>query len=484
MATKRKIEKRYKLTNKVLDTYLAQIRRREAQPRYPYSDPYGNAYDKYRGPDALDGLPRHLITRHGASLPQVAELITGAMRKQRPLNKKDALFVSRELARADIETREKTQGLLFSQLIPSQEIVSFGEAARAKALQIFYKDVESIMIKVSKDPYAYMIDFKRFVDVEQRHKFFGLPAFCRKEGLSWAKFMRRGKVRRGEFPPGGRQKIVQEWREYSDVMRRNMLYIMELVREKIILDNIALFGTPQVDTFSGAPQVDAFSYGGIVRIENADSIPEEDLSALKTDLLSFQALTAPTTSRAYLNITVRYKIIDKGIKRDVSDPMHMYEYTPHYSNYDKSVRLFKNAGNNSLHIKGAVYHEMMHAVDYAAPGLMRQTFAFLKTRCGIVPCEDVEFYPELMGGRGSMSFGVRDSFMSAYTGCIYVHGLPDPNSGPDSYGNNATEVSTTSIDQFAYPETMLSLLSNDPELFSHALAICYGTYFDLNPERV
>jgi len=469
MAKRRRIERRYKLTNKVLDTYLARLRNHMSQPRYPYGDPYGNAYDKFRGPDALDGLPRHLITRHGASLPQVAELINGAIQKQRPLNKKDALFVSRELARADIETREKTQGLLFSQLIPSQEIVSFGEAARAKALQIFYKDVESIMIKVSKDPYAYMIDFKRFVDVEQRHKFFGLPAFCRKEGLSWAKFRRR------ELPPGRRQKILREWREYAEVMRKNMTYMMELVREKIILDNIALFGTPQVD---------AFSYGGIVRIENADGIPEEDLSALKTDLLSFQALTAPTTSRAFLNVTVRYKIIDKGIKRDVSDPRHMYEYTPHYSNYDKSVKVFKNAGDNSYkYIKSAVYHEMMHAVDYAAPGLMRQTFAFLKTRCGIVPCEDVEFYPELMGTRGDMAFGVRDSFMWAYTGRIYVRDLGTDH-GFDPYAWNATEVSTTSIEQFAYPETMLSLLSNDPGLFSHALAICYGTYFDLNPKRV
>ena len=161
----------------------------------------------------------------------------------------------------------------------------------------------------------------------------------------------------------------------------------------------------------------------------------------------------------------------------------MYEYTAHYRHHDKSVSLFKHKGDDYNASKKVVYHEMMHAVDYAAPGLMRQTFAFLKTRCGIVPCEDIEFYTELIMSRGDMAFGLRDSFMLAYTGRVYLRGLPDPNHEFDPYEKNSTEVSTTSIDQFACPETMLSLLSNDPKLFSHALAICYGTYFDFNPER-
>jgi hypothetical protein len=448
MAAKRKIQKRYKLTNKALDAYWAK-----------FKDEHGR-----------------LIIEHNDSLPpQVVELIKGALEKWNPLdkkgylsylNKKDFLFVSRELARYDIETREKTDGILFSWLLPPQEIVRSGEAARARALQLFYKDVEAIMVRDSRDPHAYMVDFRRFVDVEQRHRFFGLPAFCRQEGLSWAKF------RRGESPPGGRRRLVNEWREYADTMRRNMLYMMELVREKIILDNIALFGPPQVD----AP-----SYGGIVRIENAGSIPEKDLSELKTNLLSFQALTAPTTNRAQLDVTVRYKVLDKKTKRD--EGASFIKYTAHYSSYDKSVNLFKHQGDDYNASKRVVYHEMMHAVDYAAPGLMRQTFAFLETRCGIVPCEDIEFYPELIMSRGDRAFGLRDSFISAYTGRVYLHDLHDPNHEFDPYEWNSTEVSTTSIDQFACPETMLSLLSNDPKLFSHALAICYGTYFDFNPER-
>ena len=451
MAAKRKIQKRYKLTNKALDAYLAQIK-----------NMYAKTY-KDQDPGVLAGLPRFLM-HHSMYLPKVDELIKGAFEKQRPLNKKDALFVSRELARAEIERMEQGQGVFFSQILPPQEIVRSGQAARARALQLFYKDVEAIMVRDSRDPHAYMVDFRRFVDIEKRHQFFGLPAFCRQEGLSWAKF------RRGESPPGGRSRLFREYNEYIDTMNKNMCYILELVREKIILDNIALFGPPQVD----AP-----SYGGIVRIENAGSIPEKDLSELKTDLLSFQALTAPTISRAKLDVTVRYKILNKKIKRDEGTSWH--EYTAHYIHFDKSVNLFKRLGSDWNASKEATYHEMMHAVDYAAPGLMRQTFAFLETRCGIVPCEDIEVYPELMMSRGSMAFGLRDSFMSAYTGRVYLRGLPPH--GIDPYAWNSTEVSTTSIDQFACPETMLSLLSNDPKLFSHALAICYGTYFDFNPER-
>lgn len=469
METKRKIERRYKLTNAVLDRYLAH-----------FNKLYNENLYKDQDPGALAGLPRFLI-HHSRALPQVDELINRAIQKQRPLNKKDALFVSRELARAEIEHMEKFNGDIFYRLLPPQEIVRSGEAARARALQLFYKDVESIMIRESRDPYAYMVDFRRYVDIEQRHKFFGLPAFCRKEGLSWAEFRRKNK----KLSFGGRNRLVNEWREYTDVMRRNMLYMMELVREKIILDNIALFGPPQVD----AP-----SYGGIVRIENADSIPEKDLSELKTALLSFQALTAPTTSRAQLGVTVRFKILDRKSKRDEATSVNMYEYTPHYLNHDKSVNLFKHARSAPDAIKCIVYHEMMHAVDFVAPGLMRQTFAFLKTRCGMIPSEDIEFYPELVGRRGQMAFGIRDSFMSAYTGRVYLHpglGLVKENYGRmpyelnsvDPYEYNATEVSTIAIEQFTCPEAMLSLLSNDPELFSHALAICYGTYFDLNAER-
>ena len=258
------------------------------------------------------------------------------------------------------------------------------------------------------------------------------------------------------------KKEMSAWKEKNKNEQDFPEYVLALVREIIIQRNISVFGLPDIyfnagDSVSADEEFFKSSYGGRVSILNAGKMKAPAIEKLKVAQLSFQTLVAPTLVRANLYVSVVY-----NDKRGKGPRVSRYHYR------DKTVTIVDRRPTDDS-IKRIVYHEMMHAVDHALPEVMEQAFAILKSRCGENPEEDLTFYTELFSSRRDFAFVIRDSFINSYAGRVY--------------GGRSTEISTMAIDQFAYPETMLSLMRTDFQLFSHALAICYGTYFDFNPER-
>ena len=69
-------------------------------------------------------------------------------------------------------------------------------------------------------------------------------------------------------------------------------------------------------------------------------------------------------------------------------------------------------------------------------------------------------------------FGVRDSLVNPYAGVLYKASKDGDSSISE------TEALTSAVESFSSAETMLSLFMTDRELFSHALALFYGEYFN------
>ena len=177
---------------------------------------------------------------------------------------------------------------------------------------------------------------------------------------------------------------------------------------------------------------------------------------LATSLLEFQALTAPTMRRANMGVTV---VINFDLP---------WVTPPHFSPGDSKIILPQGV-TEYTGVRCTIFHEMTHALEHFVPEISEQALAILKSRGNKGKFCGISFIHEFSSKFSPIAVGIRDHFLNPYTGRLYVDYKPSV---------CANEVSTTSMDQLAYGATALSLLLSDPDLFSHALAICYGTYFD------
>ena len=100
-------------------------------------------------------------------------------------------------------------------------------------------------------------------------------------------------------------------------------------------------------------------------------------------------------------------------------------------------------------LKNLLFHEMGHSLEYLIPGLKDNAVAWRNSRATAKKPGRFGF------GKYTFYNYVKDKFYDEYVGRIY-----DWNSA-----NDATEVISTGAEMFARPDTMLELLSRDPEHF-------------------
>jgi len=429
--------------------------------------------------------------------PAILAVMEPAFLEGRKLNKKEFLFISRELLRAFINRFARKNGEFFEAMLPAEKVVLFGKKARQKALEQFYSDVETAIYYKKLDGGAHpgfsLQDFKRHMDPEFKYER-SFRYFLKQRGISYTKAMKDKAL------------LKKERRLWLEKNKKDRLFIRDIVwgaRQEIMRRHISVFGEPTVYAFSGE-SIYLNNYNSFVTIFNAREIKEQELDKLRTGVLSFQTLTAPTLSLANLNVNILYlnwknknkHKEGKSLGKNVTGYHNKSATFGSDGNVRSGVVIYDRAPTDANSIKSTIYHEMTHAIDEALPIINEQAFAILKGRCGERPALDVEILYE----HGITTYGVRDSFLDPYIGRIYLHALrpasPEllyaeisenfPDDTPfsvfsemwDNWPISKTEISSMAIDQFASPASMAGLLKYDLELFSHALAICYGTYVE------
>ena len=314
--------------------------------------------------------------------------------------------------------------------IPSEQIIERGKDARRRAIELFYDDLEFIFSETFKTlQYDYSIErytlalqsLLKYRELYNKSEFTEAPVYYQ-EAIDAA----------------------SEVKKYYSTLES----VMHDVLYKIKRDNIAKFGRPEINSLS---------YGNVIKI-NKENIPADCLGELEGAVLNFQALVAPTIKNANMEISV--------VSDSSGDTLE--GAAGQYESASKTVRL--RYLNRSWPISSTVYHEITHAIEEHVPEISAANLGILKIRSGGDIISSIGFINEAVLGDGDTEiFGIRDSFLNPYTGRIY-------------YGHGkyvASEVSTTAVDQLSNGYSALSLMLGDPQLFSHALAICYGTYFDL-----
>ena len=100
-------------------------------------------------------------------------------------------------------------------------------------------------------------------------------------------------------------------------------------------------------------------------------------------------------------------------------------------------------------LKNLLFHEMGHSLEYLIPGLKDNAVAWRDSRA-------TSKTPGRLGfGKLTFYRYIKDKFFDEYVGRIYNYNT----------ANDATEVISTGAEMFARPDTMLELLSRDPEHF-------------------
>jgi hypothetical protein len=245
----------------------------------------------------------------------------------------------------------------------------------------------------------------------------------------------------------------------------------------------------------GSPSIDGKTYGCDIRLKvdkwrGSDQAKYSAVEAIK----SWQALVVPSLIKGMSQFRVTVKLGGPrtyGMPTNVAasySPLDSTVVIPHNSRQTGSTKaeLMSEIADRKCYI----YHEMTHILGNVNPSIpfgnmdrWGDTYSLVDTSIALladfmrdrdpgVPLnKSVKLLPSV-SSPVNPAFGVRDSLVNPYAGVLYR--------SPKDNGQSIfeTEALTSAVENFSSAETMLSLFMTDRELFSHALALFYGEYFN------
>ena len=321
--------------------------------------------------------------------------------------------------------------------------------ARERSLELFYRDVRKFLAGPSRSSGRDIITFDQFIEASN----------C----------------------------------EYSELAGRDKKDLRTALKKalvggkaEIIKNNIKKYG---------APSLNGKTYGCDIRLKvgdwgGSDYSKQGAVEAIK----SWQALVAPSIIKGMSQFKAT---IELGGERREDMPSHAAaSYVPSQSTVlipQPPQPLRRNQSSamvEMLTTRCYIYHEMTHIfgnVDPSIPlgnmGRWGDTYSlndtsislladFMRSRNPEVPIDEAVKVLLSASTETTVTFGVRDSLVNPYTGALYITG------GNSNLGIFETEALTSAVENFSSAETMLALFMTDRELFSHALALFYGEYFN------
>ena len=365
----------------------------------------------------------------------------------------DALLISVVLGRAGavISAMAEEAGGIFANEANkiSQEALLSIRKARERSLEFFYRDVRKFLEGPGRSSRRDIIAFDEFVEATNRqyHELAG------KNNRDLRAALKKALV-------GGKVEIIK--------------------------NNIKKYGSPSID---------GKTYGCDIRLKvdkwrGSDQAKYSAVEAIK----SWQALVVPSLVKGMSQFRVTVQLggpLTYGMPTNAAAsymPTESIVVIPHHARHKGNTKteLMSEIADRKCYI----YHEMTHILGNVNPsipfgnmGRWGDTYSLVDTSIALladfmrdrdpgVPLnKSVKLLPSV-SSLDSPVFGVRDSLVNPYAGVLYKASKDGDSSISE------TEALTSAVESFSSAETMLSLFMTDRELFSHALALFYGEYFN------
>lgn len=282
-------------------------------------------------------------------------------------------------------------------------------------------------------------------------------------------------------------------RDYSELAGRENRALRSALKKalvggktEIIKNNIRQYGPPSVDgkTYGCDIRLKIGSWGG------SDFSKQRSIEAIK----SWLALVAPTIIKGMSQFKVTAQLGGKRPAEMPDNSAAIYFTNKNLVVIPDSPEL-AGAGKalltqDLISKRAYIYHEMTHILGKINPSIpmgssggwaedcclndasMALLADLIRQRGPVVPLDEaIKLLPGVSSPE-TPSFGVRDSLVNLYAGILYII-----DKGTHLYVRE-TETLSCAVENFANAESMLAAFMTERELFTHALALFYGEYFN------